>query len=402
MSQLGALSSAQNFSQQLANLSPELQLQFFQQQQQQLQQQQQQQQQSVAATPVNMVQSSIQNYGQMSESTGNKKAKKIKEEKTPAKKAAKKTPGASAKKPTSSKKASAASCRYDSSLGLLTKKFVVLLQEADEGVLDLNTAATKLGVQKRRIYDITNVLEGIGLIEKKSKNNIKWKGDGLGSMTDMRKEASGLRHELSDLETQEQTLDRYLQRMQVMLRELAEHRDNAPLAYVTHEDIRALPIFKNETLIAIKAPSGTTLEVPHPDQGMDEGQRRFQVYMRSSSGPIDVYLLSEHDNMNESQQQQSQKASDNFPSTPLSKLANTAATASSLPLSTDSKEPQRSLRTLASSPSFEALSDAAHHPESKAAPAFGSGIVIKAEPAESGPEFFMSMDPSSDSIADLY
>lgn len=30
-------------------------------------------------------------------------------------------------------------------------------------------------VQKRRIYDITNVLEGIGLIEKKGKNNIQWK-----------------------------------------------------------------------------------------------------------------------------------------------------------------------------------------------------------------------------------
>jgi len=29
-------------------------------------------------------------------------------------------------------------------------------------------------VQKRRIYDITNVLEGIELIEKKSKNHIAW------------------------------------------------------------------------------------------------------------------------------------------------------------------------------------------------------------------------------------
>ena len=33
-------------------------------------------------------------------------------------------------------------------------------------------------MQKRRIYDITNVLEGIGLIDKKSKNNIQWKGNG--------------------------------------------------------------------------------------------------------------------------------------------------------------------------------------------------------------------------------
>ena len=36
-------------------------------------------------------------------------------------------------------------------------------------------AAETLQVQKRRIYDITNVLEGINLIRKKSKNNIQWR-----------------------------------------------------------------------------------------------------------------------------------------------------------------------------------------------------------------------------------
>ncbi len=37
-------------------------------------------------------------------------------------------------------------------------------------------AADTLNVkQKRRIYDITNVLEGVGLIEKKNKNCIQWK-----------------------------------------------------------------------------------------------------------------------------------------------------------------------------------------------------------------------------------
>lgn len=67
------------------------------------------------------------------------------------------------------------STRYDTSLGLLTKKFVGLLQNSTDGVIDLNIASTKLDVQKRRIYDITNVLEGIGILEKKSKNNIRWK-----------------------------------------------------------------------------------------------------------------------------------------------------------------------------------------------------------------------------------
>ena len=65
--------------------------------------------------------------------------------------------------------------RFDSSLGMLTRKFVDLLKNAPDGNLDLNDAAAQLNVQKRRIYDITNVLEGIGLIEKKSKNNIHWR-----------------------------------------------------------------------------------------------------------------------------------------------------------------------------------------------------------------------------------
>lgn len=34
-------------------------------------------------------------------------------------------------------------------------------------------------VQKRRIYDITNVLEGVGLIKKSAKNNVQWQGNPL-------------------------------------------------------------------------------------------------------------------------------------------------------------------------------------------------------------------------------
>lgn len=64
--------------------------------------------------------------------------------------------------------------RYDTSLGLLTKKFVGLIAESPDGVLDLNWATEVLEVQKRRIYDITNVLEGVQLIRKKSKNHIQW------------------------------------------------------------------------------------------------------------------------------------------------------------------------------------------------------------------------------------
>uniref|UniRef100_A0A3B5LVP4 E2F/DP family winged-helix DNA-binding domain-containing protein n=1 Tax=Xiphophorus couchianus TaxID=32473 RepID=A0A3B5LVP4_9TELE len=55
--------------------------------------------------------------------------------------------------------------RISKSLTLLTQRFVRLLQEAEHGELDLNHAFKVLAVKHiRRIYDITNVLEGIGLI----------------------------------------------------------------------------------------------------------------------------------------------------------------------------------------------------------------------------------------------
>ena len=127
----------------------------------------------------------------------------------------------------------AGNCRYDSSLGLLTKKFVNLVEAAPDGVLDLNKAADALAVcppvcraeyhycgagcmlvlpvqwqlssrtlqvQKRRIYDITNVLEGIGLIEKKLKNNIQWKGGTSADAADSLPEQIALRQEVAHLQ----------------------------------------------------------------------------------------------------------------------------------------------------------------------------------------------------------
>jgi hypothetical protein len=65
--------------------------------------------------------------------------------------------------------------RFDASLEALTARFRAELDHAPDGVLDLNEAAERLNVVKRRIYDMTNVLEGIGVIEKVSKNRIMYR-----------------------------------------------------------------------------------------------------------------------------------------------------------------------------------------------------------------------------------
>ncbi|XP_064848752.1 transcription factor E2F4-like [Oncorhynchus masou masou] len=180
--------------------------------------------------------------------------------------------------------------RHERSLGLLTTKFVTLLQEAEDGVLDLKVAADTLAVrQKRRIYDITNVLEGIGLIEKKSKNSIQWKGVGPGcNSREIGDRLIDLKSELEDLDMRESELDQQRVWVQQSIKNVTEDTHNSPLAYVNHEDI--CNCFKGDTLLAVRAPSGTQLEVPIPE-AVQNGQRTYQIHLKSAAGPIDVLLI---------------------------------------------------------------------------------------------------------------
>lgn len=180
--------------------------------------------------------------------------------------------------------------RHEKSLGLLTTKFVTLLQEAKDGVLDLKAAADTLAVrQKRRIYDITNVLEGIGLIEKKSKNSIQWKGVGPGCNTrEIADKLIDLKAELDDLALRENELDQQRVWVQQSIKNVTDDSNNSPMAYVKHEDLCGA--FKGDTLLAIRAPIGTQLEVPIPEAVLN-GQRKYQIRLKSSSGPIEVLLV---------------------------------------------------------------------------------------------------------------
>jgi hypothetical protein len=228
------------------------------------------------------------------------------------------------------------SSRYDSSLGLLTKKFVALLRGSPENALDLNLAANELGVQKRRIYDITNVLEGIGLIQKTSKNQVSWNNnpptsfaraptkteeqgsdsDLIGSPPRITKTTAvdsptasieaqkRLNHALKE---QEREMDQYLDFLTQQARDFvtpvaSTGEGNGSFMFVRFSDITSLPMYSSDTVIGIRAPPGTSLEVPDPDQGMRPGIRRFEIYLSSKSspgqppepgsgGPINVYLV---------------------------------------------------------------------------------------------------------------
>lgn len=204
-------------------------------------------------------------------------------------------------------------------------------------MLDLNAAAAPQ-VQKRRIYDITNVLEGIGLIEKKNKCMVCWKirtdeeGDAgrlnddpseaishLGSPPKISRRggtstgpaAVALQREIDALVDHERYLDGLIEEATAMSRgqtrpsAKGNSKDSASSSaskggkqqflYVRRDEITSLQDYANETVLAIRAPSGTTLEVPDPDEGMKPGTRKFEIKMNAPEEPkcgeINVYLI---------------------------------------------------------------------------------------------------------------
>lgn len=175
--------------------------------------------------------------------------------------------------------------------------------------------------QKRRIYDITNVLEGIGLIEKKSKNSIQWKwvspslfslqcrylslyndtlricvrrGAGPGCNTqEVGEKLTDLKEEISKLEDHEQLLDTHTRWIQQSIKNIENDIINRKYAYITYEDVKEN--FADQFVLTVQGPSDTELTVPNVlkvFKGISRKQFTIGIFMRKRvANPLPTFYF---------------------------------------------------------------------------------------------------------------
>jgi len=131
-----------------------------------------------------------------------------------------------------------------------------------------------------------------------------------------RGEEKSLTHDVDALAQEEKELDRYIAYMSSLVKSYSKspHDNNLnninhksstsdggsgsggssknPWMYVTKDELTSLSSLVDDTVIAIRAPAGTMLDVPDPDEGMQHGTRRFQMFLKSPNEEnVDVFLV---------------------------------------------------------------------------------------------------------------
>jgi len=165
--------------------------------------------------------------------------------------------------------------KQENSLGKLTWNFLKYIKKKGRINININDLVKDLKVKKRRIYDITNVLQGIGYIEKKGKNEISWTKNYksqniLNSNSNFNSHSleenfienyNKLKIELENLKKEDKENEDKLNKYREEFNLLSKRQDFPKYGYITFKDISNLS--KNDKLdfLIIKAQKGTVINV---------------------------------------------------------------------------------------------------------------------------------------------
>lgn len=137
-------------------------------------------------------------------------------------------------------------------------------------------------------------MKGIGYIEKILKNKIKWVG--ANENPELELEIKNLSKEYDKLCAEEKLLDYWIDKTNDDLQNFAKNEEHTKYAFVTFNDIKNLKkSSENETFLIIKAPKGTTMELPLSNENEFGENQEYpnQIYLQSDNGEIIPFIVSD-------------------------------------------------------------------------------------------------------------
>uniref|UniRef100_H3CZF0 THAP-type domain-containing protein n=1 Tax=Tetraodon nigroviridis TaxID=99883 RepID=H3CZF0_TETNG len=165
-------------------------------------------------------------------------------------------------------------CRF----GKRLRRFLELMLASPDHLVDVRRLMAGTESSTDRMDDITGVLEDIRLIEKQSAHRFKWIGKSHISSF-LWKNQQEFQAEMEKLKLVESVLDGLIKSCSQQLFEVTDNLDST-LAYVSLADISRLKDFQQQTVMVVKAPEETKLEVPAPREDS------IQVHLKAEQGPI--------------------------------------------------------------------------------------------------------------------
>ncbi|OII74598.1 transcription factor E2F dimerization partner [Cryptosporidium ubiquitum] len=183
--------------------------------------------------------------------------------------------------------------RAESGLLLLTEKVIEYAKQSPKYEIDLQTVENKLGVPRRRLYDITNVLEAVGLFTKPRHNIYKLNMDiSSGILQDEENDENIIFYTKSQFE-----LERAISNIKDSIQDLIKAGQEQGLLYVDRETLSKLCPVNTNTVVSISTPIDSSIILnpnQHSYQLLNSILRTKNSHTESSMISVQSQILDSH------------------------------------------------------------------------------------------------------------
>ncbi|EAX93601.1 hypothetical protein TVAG_427230 [Trichomonas vaginalis G3] len=157
------------------------------------------------------------------------------------------------------------------SLASLTQGFIHLLTNSEDVEIEITKASEMLDASKRRLYDVTNVLQGVGLVERCGKSKIKW------TSRNSKADAQSYHNALLEKEKELIQISSFLD---AKIEEFTNSEVFNNLGWVTDFDIQKCKKDRNSKVFALKGPASLAVQVDETEDGT------YRMVCQSEDQPI--------------------------------------------------------------------------------------------------------------------